>query len=212
MSGEECKIEIASSEEVARYAPGGPAREAEPSAVGPVPESAEAQTPSDESSEDELTALRQQVAELQDKFLRAKAEAQNVARRAQQEQTETVLHGNAELLRALLPVVDDFERTLAAAADPGHAQPVVEGIKLIYDKLMKLLKNHAVEAFEAVGQPFDPTRHAAILEQPSDRHAPGTVMQEVERGYRYRDRILRPARVIVAKAAQGPSDEGGVPV
>jgi molecular chaperone GrpE len=202
MSQNQSKIEIATPQEVAQYSPvtageAQVAREAEP---------AGAPAESQEQASDELTTLRAKVAELQDKFLRAKAEAQNVVRRAQQERTEAVRYGNAELLRALLPVVDDFERTLAAASG-GQTVPVVEGVKLIYDKLIKLLRDQGVEALEVVGKPFDPTEHAAIMQQPSDRHEQGTVIQEVQQGYRYGDRILRPAQVIIAQGPAGPASD-----
>ncbi len=195
------KIEVATPEEVVEYAPDAPTPEPE----GPATEPGKSPDQAEEPPKDELTTLREQFAEVQDKFLRAKAEVQNIARRAQQEQADAVRYGNAELLKALLPVVDDFERTLAAAADADQAQPVIDGVKLVYEKLMKLLKDHSVEAIEAVGQPFDPTEHAAIMQQPSDQHEPGTVIQEAQRGYRYRDRVLRPTQVIVAKT---PEEEG----
>ena len=195
MSKDKPKIEIASSEEVAQYAPGSPAEEPDGAAAEPAAE-AEAQP------QDELTTRREQIAELQDKLLRAKAEAQNVARRARQEQADAVRYGCAEVLKSLLAVVDDFERMLEAAANTDKVQPVVDGVQLVYDKLLKLLKDNAVEVIEAVGKPFDPTEHAAVTQRPSDQDEPGTVTQEVQRGYRYRDRILRPAQVIVAKAPE----------
>ena len=193
MAKKKSKIEIASPEEVTQYAPGSLAQEPEPIAT----ESADQPT---EEPEDELTTLRKQLAEAQDKFLRAKAEAQNIAKRAQHAQLDAVRYGNAELLKSLLPVVDDFERALEAAGDTDQAQPVIEGVRLVYDKLTKLLKDNAVEVIEAVGKPFDPTEHAAMMQQPTDEHEPGTVIQDVERGYRYHDRVLRPSKVIVAKA------------
>ncbi|MCK4658258.1 MAG: nucleotide exchange factor GrpE [Phycisphaerae bacterium] len=186
MSKPKSKIEVASPEEVAQYATDSATRE---------PETSTAQTP-----EDELTSLRKQLTEAQDKYLRAKAEAQNIVRRIQQEKTDAICYGNAELLKAVVAVVDDFERTLEAAENTSQADAVVEGIKLVYDKLMKLLKDNAVEAIESLGKPFDPTEHAAMMQQPSDQCEPGTVIQEVQRGYRYRDRILRPAQVVVASS------------
>lgn len=185
------KIEVATPEEVAKYAANEPTPEPESSATKPEQ--------SDEAPKDELTTLREQLAEAQDKFLRAKAEAQNIARRAQQEKSDTIRYGNAELLKALLPIVDDFERTLDATADIDQAQPVIDGVNLVYDKLMKLLKDNSVEVIESVGKPFDPTEHAAVMQQPSDEHEPGTVVQEALRGYRYRGRVLRPTQVIVAQ-------------
>jgi len=193
------KIRIASPEEVAEYTSDSSTQQedspAVESAVTGEPASEERREP-----KDELTTLREQVAEVRDKFLRAKAEAQNIARRAQQEKGDAIRYGNAELLKALLAVVDDFERTLEAAADIDQAQAVIDGVKLVYDKLMKLLKDSSVEVIEALGKPFDPTEHAAVMQQLSADQEPGTVIQEVVRGYRHRDRILRPVQVVVAKA------------
>ena len=188
------KVELATPEEVAAYAPA--------SSAAVTDESAESKA----QPKDELTVLRQQVSELQDKLLRARAEAQNIARRAQQEQAAAVRYGCAELLKSLLAVVDDFERTMEAAANTDQVQPVLDGVKLVYDKLMKLLRDNAVEVIEALDQPFDPTEHAAVMQQPTDRHEPGTVIQELERGYRYRDRVLRPSKVVVAKAPEKTSE------
>ncbi|MCP4592013.1 MAG: nucleotide exchange factor GrpE [bacterium] len=196
MSKDESKIEIASADEVAQYA-------AKPEDHSQADAGAEdAQSPDDESA-----GLDDKLAEAQDKFLRAKAEAQNIARRAEQQRLDAVRYGNAELLRSLLVVVDDFERTLEAAADTDTVKPVLEGIKLVYDKLMKLLSDNSVEVIDARGKPFNPAEHAAMLQQPSDEHEAGTVIQEVVRGYRYRERILRPTQVIVAQAPESAADE-----
>ena len=201
MSKDKPRIEIASPDEVAQYAPGSPVEEPGGATAEPAAESADPEA----QPQDELTTLREQVADLQDKLLRAKAEAQNIARRARQEQADAVRYGCTELLKSLLAVVDDFERTLEAAATTDKVQPVIEGVQLVSDKLLKLLKDNAVEVIEAVGKSFDPTEHAAVTQQTSEGDDPGTVIQEVQRGYRYRDRVLRPAQVIVAKAPdKGP--------
>lgn len=186
MNHDKNRINLATEDEVSEFAP-----PAEPS-EGPV---------------DEAAALRAQTAELQDKYLRARAEVDNVVRRAQQERLEAVRYGNADLLRSLLTVVDDLERTVAAAAEASG--PVVEGVRLIYEKLLKLLRDSGVETLESVNKLFNPSEHAALLQQPSPDHAPGTVIQEVQRGYRYRDRVLRPAQVIVASTAEGETGRGG---
>ena len=193
-------IRIANEQETAEFAPS--AEEGVETAVA-VENRAEAT----KQAAEETAALRAQVAELQDKYLRARAEVDNIARRAQQERLEAVRFGNADLLRALLPVVDDFERTLAAGGDQTGA--VLEGVKLIYDKLVKLLRDSGVEPLESLGKPFNPTEHSALLQQPSADRPPGTVIQEVQRGYRYRDRVLRPAQVIVAaKETDGERGRG----
>jgi molecular chaperone GrpE len=161
-------------------------------------------------STDEVGLLKSQLAELQDKYLRARAEVDNIARRAQQERADAIRFGNAELLRSFLNIMDDLERTLAASSSGGGPGPVVEAVKLIHDKMTKLLRENAVETIQTLKQPFNPSEHAALLQQPSKDHAPGTVIQEVQKGYRFRDRVLRPAQVIVAAGkAEGETGRGG---
>ncbi len=133
-----------------------------------------------------------------DKFLRAKADLQNVQRRAAEEQRTAVRFANAELLRSLLEILDDFERTRAADSEAPEA--LRAGVQLIYEKLQKLLRDSQVEEIEAVGRPFDPQQHEALMQQPSADHPPHTVLEQVQKGYRCFERILRPARVIVSRA------------
>ncbi len=142
--------------------------------------------------------------EYKDKWLRAQAEAQNQARRLRLDREEAVRFATADFARALLGVVDDFERTLEAAEDGSDAEALVQGVRIVYDHLLKVLHEHHVTGIESVGQPFDPSCHEALTQQPSDEHPQGTVMQEVQRGYRLHDRVLRPARVIISS---GPASE-----
>ena len=103
---------------------------------------------------DEVEALRQQLEEAEDKRLRAVAELQNFQRRATTERQEAIRYASADLIRSVLPVVDDIERTLAAAEDVGGSS-LVEGVKLIHQNLVKALEAHHVERIEAAGLPFD---------------------------------------------------------
>jgi molecular chaperone GrpE len=153
---------------------------------------------------DEVAILRQEVEEWRDKYLRAKAELQNAMRRATNERLEAVQYANADLLRALLDVVDDFDRTLEISHASESVEAVVEGVRLIRDKMEKLLRDHAVEPIDAQDEKFDPNLHQALMRQPTNDHEPGTVVQQVQRGYKHRERVLRPAKVIVATV---PPDE-----
>ncbi len=152
------------------------------------------------SPENKVTDLTREVNEWKDKYLRAKAEQQNAAKRAANELEESIRYANTGLLRSLLDIVDDFERTVEASANSDSVATVVEGMKLIENKVEKLLKDHHVEAIEAEKVPFDPSRHAALMQQPTVDHEPGTVIQQIQKGYILRDRVLRPAQVIVASA------------
>jgi molecular chaperone GrpE len=160
--------------------------------------SAENAAPADDS----LSALQAKVDKLEESLLRAKADFQNLQRRAAAEQTDAVRYGNAELMKSLVKVADDFERSLEAAAKPENLPAVVEGVRLVYENLRKALSDHGLEPIEALHRPFDPKFHEALLQQPSDEHPPGTVIEQIAKGYRLRDRVVRPAKVVVSKAVE----------
>ena len=129
-------------------------------------------------------------------------------RRAAKEKADAVRFAVADFARDVLSVVDDFERTLAAA-DSEPDTGIAEGARLVYDNLMKILRSHHIEEIEAEGQPFDPACHEAVMQQPSDEHPPQTVLQEIQRGYRLHDRLLRPAKVVVSAAPPDETAGGG---
>ena len=159
---------------------------------------------------DEVSRVKRELEEWKDKFLRAKAEQKNTARRAANELEESIRYANSKLLKALLDVVDDFERTMEGARGCETVEAVIDGVKLVQEKIEKLLKDNQVEVIEAQDVPFDPARHEALMQQSSAEHEPGTVMQEVQKGYMFRERVLRPAKVIVAAApAQEEAAPGG---
>ena len=169
--------------------------------------SAEVDTPIEEAVES-LQELRARVASLEDSVLRGKADYQNLQRRTAQQRNEALRYANAELMRALLSVVDDFERSLAAAEASDTPSSVAEGIRLVYDNLMKALRAHGLESIDAIDRPFDPHVHEAMMQQPSPDHPPDTVIEEIAKGYRLGERVLRPARVVVCKGVEdAPAEE-----
>lgn len=150
---------------------------------------------------DPIAELQAKVDSLEDSLLRAKAESQNIQRRAATERSEAIRYANAELMRALIPVLEDFDRAFDAAGPTD--KPILEGTRLVHANLMKALRDFGLETIEvSPGDEFDPTIHEAMMQQPSDTVIPGNVVEQVTRGYRLRDRVLRPARVVVAKAAE----------
>ena len=133
--------------------------------------------------------------------LRARAELSNYQKRAEKERAESVRYANGNLLKALLPVLDNLERVVQTGTQAeGDPQTLLDGVKLTLDMLQKVLRDHDVEPIAAEGQPFDPHVHEAMMVRPSD-HAEQTVLQEVGKGYKLHERVLRPARVIVSKPA-----------
>ncbi|UCG31715.1 MAG: nucleotide exchange factor GrpE [Phycisphaerales bacterium] len=154
------------------------------------------------------TPPEEDAAELKDKLLRARAELANVQRRAANEKAEALRFAIADFVRDLLVVVDDFERALEAAESAGESGGMVAGARLVYENLLKVLSNHHLERIEAEGQPFDPTWHEAVMQKPSAEHAPHTVLQVVQQGYRLHDRLIRPAKVVVS-CEPSSGDEAG---
>ena len=148
----------------------------------------------------EVEELRRQVADKQDRLLRALAEVDNVKRRTQREREDYVRYANEGLVRDLLPIVDNFDRALEAARATREAAKVVEGVSLIQRELLKVLERVGVTRYSAVGERFDPNRHEATGRVVSANQPPDTVVAELGAGYMLNGRVLRPAQVLVAAA------------
>ncbi len=146
----------------------------------------------------EVEDLKRQLAEMQDRYLRTLAEFDNFRKRSEREFGFLVQSANAELIKRLLPVVDDLERSLEAAKESHNFEALYKGIELVYQNFLKVLESFGVKPIEAVGKPFDPELHEALMQMDSD-HEPDTVVQEHQKGYRLHDRVLRPSKVIVSR-------------
>lgn len=160
---------------------------------------------------DEVALLRSRVESLEDSLFRAKADYQNLQRRMAVERSEAIRYATADLMKSLLPVVDGLQQSLVSAAGAQDLVPVFEGVKMTIDTFMKTMSAHGLEIIEAKGKTFDPTVHEALMQAPSADVPPGQVLEEIMRGYRLRDRVLRAAKVVVAKAPdekQGEKSEG----
>jgi molecular chaperone GrpE len=150
--------------------------------------------------EPSVDELKRQLDEKQDRLLRALADVENVRRRAQREREDYVKYANESLLRDVVPVLDNFDRAIAAAQAGTAAPGVVDGVELIRRELLRVLERHGVTRYSAVGQPFDPSRHEAIARVVSTEQRPDTVVSETAPGYALHGRVLRPALVAVAAA------------
>ena len=150
--------------------------------------------------------LRSRVAELEEQLLRAKAEQQNIRKRSANELAETVRYGNASLIKALLGTIDDLDRTLQQSAS-ADTRTVLQGVRLSYDNFMKVLQDNRVEVVEALGKPFDPRYHDAVQQRPAGDKEPGTVIMVLQQGFKLGDRVLRPAKVIIAAPDDGADRE-----
>lgn len=194
MKHTEKKVVIPSEEEVAKYAGDGATGQ---KAAESAPPAAEQES---ESSMAAGTAQPQSAEnEWKDLALRARAELSNYQKRAEKDRADSIRYANAGLVKALLPVLDNLERVVQTGTEgSGSPQALVDGAKLTLDLFNKVLREYNVEPIASGGQPFDPQVHEAMMERPSD-HAERTVLQEVAKGYKLHDRVLRPARVIVSK-------------
>jgi molecular chaperone GrpE len=167
-------------------------------------ETAGADTGGGEPLEEEGTRLlKTELARLNDQLLRQAAEYQNYRRRADRERVTLIQAGRADVAAGLLDVLDDFERTLEASRQiedgSGAVKALVNGVELVYRKMWDSLRSQGLERIEAKGQPFSEDEHEAMLQQPAPEGVePGTVLDEIQPGYRMGDRVLRHTKVIVA--------------
>ena len=151
-----------------------------------------------------LNEARQQIDELNERVVRLTADYDNFRKRAQRDKIEARQFANQGILEKLLPVLDNFEMAIIAVKD---ADPSVrDGVQMIYDQLLGVLKTEGVEPVDAVGQQFDPNMHEAISQEESDEVEEGKVINQIQRGFILNDRLVRPARVIVAKAPEGEEE------
>jgi molecular chaperone GrpE len=152
-----------------------------------------------DGADDGLAQITRERDEYYDRVLRLTAEFDNYRKRIERERRETSERAAASLLEELLPIVDDLERALGAEAGPG-AESYRKGVEIIYKQLADLLTRRGVTVMDVVGADFDPHVHQAVAHEPSPDARDGEVLEEMRRGYKLGDRLLRPAMVKVAKA------------
>lgn len=143
---------------------------------------------------------RQQIDDLRRTVARWQADYENLRRRSAKELLEARQAAETDFAKTLLSVLDHFE--MALSVDPAHvdAKNILDGVKITYDELIKILQKRGIESFDPAGEPFDPFRHEAISIEKTDQMPPQTVMQTLQRGYRFGDRVLRSAKVKVSAA------------
>ncbi len=158
---------------------------------------------------DQLEAARTERDANYDLYLRAQAELQNYRRRAQKEADEIRQYQALPVARDLLPALDNLHRALAAAESSGNVQDLVNGVRMVAKQIEAALGRHNVVPIDSTGKPFDPNLHQAIQQVQTHEHPPMTVVQEVERGFTLKDRVVRPATVIVSAPPAGGEDSTG---
>ncbi|MBM4322698.1 MAG: nucleotide exchange factor GrpE [Deltaproteobacteria bacterium] len=139
-----------------------------------------------------------------DRFLRTAADLENYKKRAAREKEDWMKFANEDLMKSILPFIDNLERAVNHAEKVVDAGVLTEGIKLTLQQILQTLNRFGLVQFDSVGKPFDPARHEAMLVVETDQHEPDQVVEEFQRGYLFNERLLRPATVSVAKS---PSKE-----
>lgn len=167
----------------------------------------EIEVPGEEPEEDRVAVLSAEVASTKDKWLRAVADLDNYRKRVKRDVDDAVVRKTQSLLSSFLPTVDNLERALEIAStamegasdeNESNVSQVMKGIEMVRDEFLSALKKQGIEPVESVGLAFDPAVHDALQQMDSPDHPPGVVIREFEKGYRMGERLLRPARVIVA--------------
>ena len=170
-------------------------------------EQSEAAAPPEAATDEALAALEKERDTLKEQLLRTVADFDNYRKRIERERRELSDYAATDVLLELLPIIDNFERALQAPASalgatagrPAESEAFKKGVELIHKQMLDLLRKRGVTLIDALGADFDPNVHQAVIHEPSDEHREGEVMQELQRGYKLGDRLLRPAMVKVAK-------------
>lgn len=148
--------------------------------------------------EEKITELEKNNSELKDTLLRKAAEFENYKRRTENDQLNLIKYAAEPFIKSILTVYDDLERSLNHINGDNNFESLKKGLELIYDKFTKILNSHGIKKIDAVGQPFDVELHEALMQRPAEGVPPHTVLEILEHGYIYQDKVIRHAKVIVS--------------
>ena len=161
----------------------------------------------DEKAEIKIAELEAQVKDWQDKLLRKAAEFENYKRRTENDQFNLINYAAESFIIKLLPIVDDFERSMEHIDDIENNKSVKDGIKLVYDKLIRVLNEQGIRKMQTKGEPFNVEYHDALMQKKDDSVTSHTVLEEVESGYLYKDKVIRHAKVIVSEESSSDDNQ-----
>lgn len=150
------------------------------------------------SANQKINELEERVKQLQDSLLRKAAEFENYKRRTENDQFNLLRYAAEPFIKSILIVYDDFERSLIHVNEDNSFESLKKGLELVFDKFTKILESQGVKKIDAKGKPFSVDLHEALMQQPSDKVPPHTVLDVVEQGYLYKDKVIRHAKVIVS--------------
>ncbi|NOX36924.1 MAG: nucleotide exchange factor GrpE [Calditrichaeota bacterium] len=195
-SGEEKKVNVEFVEHPDEKAATEAPSKAEPVAEAPEPD-----------VQEKLKAYEEKIKELEEKNLRLLAEFQNYRRRVEREQLELADYIKGEIFKKLLPVLDDFKIMMEKAVAGENEKSVLEGARIIYEKLKGILEKEGLEKIESLGEKFDPEIHEALMTRPTEQKEDHERVVEVyQEGYRLKEKLLRPSKVIVGKYSGGEAE------
>jgi molecular chaperone GrpE len=155
-------------------------------------------------TEDAVSGLQADLDRFRDLALRSQADFENYKKRSAREKEEAIQYANKTLLERLVAIIDNFELGLAAAKEQGKQSPIYSGMVLVQKQLNDLLAENGLQPIESEGKMFDPNLHEAIAHEPSDQVPEEIVLRQTRRGYHFKDRLLRPAKVVVSS---GPANK-----
>jgi molecular chaperone GrpE len=167
------------------------------SATEPASQPADAR-PDNPPEDDSMAGLQADLDKFRDLALRSRADFENYKKRAGREKEDAIKYANTSLLERLLPIVDNFELGLAAARGESESSPIYSGMNLVLKQLNDFFAENGLQPIDAVGQKFDPNLHEAIAHEPSNEVPENVVTRQTRRGYRFKDRLLRPSSVVVS--------------
>jgi molecular chaperone GrpE len=162
-----------------------------------------------EELSEKFQAKEKESKENYERYLRQVAEVDNFKKRVNREKEDAIRYANENLIKDILPVIDNLERAIAHAQGGGNGKPLVEGVEMVLRGLLDVFSKYGVVQVPAVGEVFDPGKHEAMAQVESNQYEPNTVISEHHRGYLLRDRLLRPALVTIAKAPQDKDGKNG---
>ncbi|WP_027415802.1 nucleotide exchange factor GrpE [Aneurinibacillus terranovensis] len=178
----------------------------EPAASSDVTQADETEEAAGESGlsarEQELLAkieqLTQEKEENYNKYLRAQADLQNFRARTNKEKEQLLTYSSQRVIEALLPVIDNFDRALSASKEATDMDTLVQGVEMVFRQLQQVLDQEGVTTLPGVGEPFDPNLHQAVMQEESSEYEPGIIIEEFQKGYKLKERVIRPSMVKVS--------------
>ncbi|MBR8659312.1 nucleotide exchange factor GrpE [Anoxybacillus sediminis] len=145
----------------------------------------------------EAERWKAQAEENHNRMLRALADMENLRRRTRKEQEDLAKYASLKVISELLPVIDNFERALSADKDSMTVESLLEGVNMVYRQMLQIFEREGLTAIQATGQPFDPNVHQAVMQAQDPAYESGVVVEEFQKGYLFKDRVIRPAMVKV---------------